>query len=91
MNISIEPVVAEDSRESRLHRALRAEYPRFIPASQLCNLIGLSWKSDPVRAFTLLCISFSNLNQALRGSGWQAMRTGGSHDDHYRLSPVGVG
>ena len=80
-----------DSRESRLERALRAEYPHPIPAWQLANLIGLSWQSDPVRAFTLLCISFSKLNQELLGTGWQAVRNGGTPDDHYRLSPVGAG
>ncbi|WP_459459076.1 hypothetical protein [Rhizobium sp. No.120] len=74
-----------------MERALRAEYPHFIPASQLCNLIALSWQSDPVRAFTLLCISFSKLNQDLRGSGWQAVRTDGTPEAHYSLSPVGGG
>lgn len=82
---------SSDSRESRLERALRAEYPHQIPASQLCNLIGLSWQSDPVRAFTLLCIAFSNLNQEFLGTGWQAVRTGPNPDDHYRLSPTGAG
>ena len=82
---------SSDSRESRLERALRAEYPHPIPAWQLCNLLGLSWQSDPVRAFTLLCISFHRLNQELLGTGWQAIRTGGTPEDHYRLSPEGDG
>ena len=89
MTVTVVP--PSDSRESRLERALRAEYPHQIPASHLCNLIGLSWQSDPVRAFTLLCIAFSNLNQELRGTGWQADRTGPNPDDHYRLSPTGEG
>jgi len=89
--MSVTVVPPSDSRESRLERALRAEYPHQIPASQLCNLVGLSWQSDPVRAFTLLCISFYKLNQKLRGTGWQAVRTGPNPDDHYRLSPAGAG
>lgn len=89
--MAVNEIPPSDSRESRLERALRAEYPHYIPAPQLCNLIGLSWQSDPVRSFTLLCISFSKLNQELLGTGWQAVRTGPDPDDFYRLSPVGGG
>ena len=79
---------SSDSRESRLERALRAEYPNPIPAWQLRNLFGLSWQSDPVRSFTLLCISFSKLNQDLLGTGWQAVRTDVTPDAFYALSLV---
>ncbi len=79
---------SSDSRESRLERALRAEYPHPISAWQLANLIGLSWQSDPVRAFTLLFISFHRLNQELLGTGWQAVRTDVTPDGFYSLSPV---
>lgn len=86
MTVSVIP--PSDSRESRLERALRAKYPYSVRAETLSNLIGLSWQSDQVRAFTLLCISFQRLNQELLGTGWQAVRTDVTPDAFYALSPV---
>jgi hypothetical protein len=51
----------------------------------LMNRAGLSWRKAPVCSFVSLCISFSKLNQSLSGSGWQAVRTGGTPDDQYSL------
>ncbi|NTG07120.1 hypothetical protein [Rhizobium rhizogenes] len=89
--MAVTVVPPSDSRESRLERALRAEYPLQISAWRLSNLIGLSWQDDPVRSFTLLCVSFHKLNQDLSGTGWQAVRTDGTPDALYSLSPVGGG
>lgn len=73
------------SRESRIEAALRAEYPKSLSAKALMNRAGLSWREAPVCSFVSLCISFSKINQSLRGSGWQAVRTGGTPDDYYQL------
>lgn len=79
------------TRESRILKALRDEHPNSLSAKQLMTRAGLSWRIDPVRSFTLLCIFISSLNQALRGTGWQDDRTGGTPDDFYKLSPTSGG
>ncbi len=84
-------VTTEDSRESRIYEALRAKYPYSLRVQTLAGVAGLSWRDDPVRAFTLLCISFSKLNQALIGTGWLAERTDGTPEAFFWLSPVGGG
>ncbi len=78
-------------RESLMFQALHDAYPKPIDAKQLMNRAGLSWRTDPVRSFTLLCISFSKLNRELLGTGWQAIRTGGTPDDHYTLQSQSSG
>jgi hypothetical protein len=82
-------VSPKPSRESRIETALLAEYPNRISAKALMNRAGLSWREAPVCSFVSLCISFSKLNQALSGSGFQAMRSGGTPDDQYWLSKDG--
>jgi len=52
---------------------------------------GLAYHSDPVSAFVELCNSFIRINQELPRHGWQAVRTGGTPDDLYRLSSPGGG
>lgn len=90
--MNAEPLMSpEPSLESRIFKALRDEYPSSLSAAQLMNRSGLSWRSDPVRSFTLLCISFSKLNRELLGTGWQAIRTGGTPDDHYTLQSQSSG
>jgi hypothetical protein len=59
------------TREALITKALRDEYPNHISAQTLMNRANLSWRTDPARSFTLLCISFSKLNQSLSGSGFQ--------------------
>ena len=82
---------ARERREARIIRALGSAYPKHISAKQLMIRSGFSFHTDPVRSFTLFCISFSKLNQDLLGTGWQAVRTGGNPDDNYWLSQVGAG
>lgn len=77
-----------ERREARIIRALGSKYPDSIPAKQLMLRTGFKFHSDPVRAFTLLCISVSSINQALRGTGWQAVRTNGTPDALYALSRI---
>jgi hypothetical protein len=77
------------TREAMITKALRDEYPNKLSAMQIMNRAGLSWRTDPARSFTLLCISFSSVRRSLSGSGWQAMRSGGTPDDHYWLSKDG--
>lgn len=84
-------ITSEDSRESRVYKALRAKYPYSLRVQTLAGVAGLSWRDDPVRAFTLLSISFSKLNQELIGTGWQAERTDGTPEAFFWLSPVGGG
>jgi hypothetical protein len=84
-------ISGQDSRESRIYEALRAKYPYSVRAETLANLAGLSWRDDPVRAFTLLSISLSKLNQELIGTGWQAERPDGTPEAFFWLSPVGDG
>lgn len=84
-------ITSEDSRESRIYEALRAKYPYSLRVQTLAGVAGLSWRDDPVRAFTLLSISFSKLNQELIGTGWQAERTDGTPEAFFWLSPVGGG
>lgn len=81
-------IISEDSRESRIYEALRAKYPYSLRVQTLAGVAGLSWRDDPVRAFTLLSISFHRLNQGLRGTGWQAVRTDVTPDGFYALSPI---
>jgi len=81
----------QDSRESRIYEALRAKYPYSVRAETLANLAGLSWRDDPVRCFTLLSISFAKLTRELVGTDWQVMRTDGTPEAFFWLSPVGGG
>lgn len=81
----------QDSRESRVYEALRAKYPYSLRVQTLAGVAGLSWRDDPVRAFTLLSISLSKLNQELIGTGWQAEHTDGTPEAFFWLSPVGGG
>lgn len=89
--MTVNAIPPSDSRESRLHEALRVKHPYSISAETLCGLIGLSWQSDPIRSFTLLCITFHKLNQELIGTGWQAERSDGTPDAYFWLSPTGDG
>ncbi|NLS19873.1 hypothetical protein HGP16_25370 [Rhizobium sp. P40RR-XXII] len=84
----INVIPPSDSRESRLYEALRAKYPYSLRVQTVAGLIGLSWRDDPLRSFTLLCISFHRLNQELLGTGWQAVRTDVTPEAFYALSPV---
>lgn len=84
-------IITEDLRESRIYEALRAKYPYSLRVQTLAGVAGLSWRDDPVRAFTLLSISLSKLNQELIGTGWQAERTDGTPEAFFWLSPVGDG
>lgn len=79
------------SRETLITKALCDEFPNKLSAAQLMNRAGLSWRTDPARSFTLLCISFSSVRHSLSGSGWQAMRSGGTPDDNYWLQSVDRG
>lgn len=83
--------LVSEKREARVIHALGFAYPNSISARQLMLKAGFSFHTDPVRAFTLLCVSISTINQALRDAGWQAVRTDGTPDAQYWLSPVGGG
>jgi hypothetical protein len=78
-------------REHLIFQALRDEYPKSLSAKALMNRAALAWRQEPVPSFVSLCISFNSLNRHLSGTRWQAVRTGGTPDDHYSLSPTGAG
>lgn len=78
-------IYQKQPREKLIETALLAEYPNSISAKALMNRAGLSWREAPVCSFVSLCISVSKLNQSLSASGWQAVRTGGTPDDHFQL------
>ena len=80
---------SRDTRSGRIVRALCAVYPEQISARQLMIRAGLAYHSDPVSAFVELCNSFIRINQELPRHGWQAVRTGVTPDDLYRLSSPG--
>jgi hypothetical protein len=77
------------SREALIYRALRDDTE--LSAKALMNRAGLSWRTDPVSSFASLCISVSKLNRMLVRSQRQILRTGGTPDDFYLLSPIGDG
>ena len=83
--------LVRERREARIVHALGSAYPNQVSAKQLMLKTGFSFHTDPVRSFTLLCISISSINQALRGACWQAMRTDGTPEAQYSLSPIGGG
>lgn len=76
----------QGQRESRILRTLGAVYPGQISAKLLMIRGGLPFHQSPVSAFVELCNSFIRINQELSVHGWQAVRTGGTPDDLYRLS-----
>ena len=80
-----------DQRSGRVLLALCAVYPDKISAWHLMGRAGLSWRAEPVWSFVCLCNDFIKINQALFGTGWQAVRSGGTPDDHYWLLPSGDG
>lgn len=97
MNPTLSPVslaarVGFDTRHSRVVSVLCEVFPKGISASNLMVRAGLPFHSDPVSAFTQLCISVSHINSKLPGRvGWQIDRTSGTPGAFLRLSPVADG
>lgn len=77
---------SEQSLEAYMFYALHSEHPKSLSAKTLMNRAGLAWRRDPVMSFASLCICFGSLNKRLSGTRWQAIRTGGTPDDLYRIS-----
>jgi hypothetical protein len=82
---------APDERSGRIVSSLCAVYPESISAKQLMIRSGFPFHCEPIQSFISLCISFSQVNQALSRAGWQAERSGGTPEDHYRLEPIRAG
>lgn len=83
--------LAQPNRPGMMISALSAAFPNSVSAKDLMSEMGLPWRDQPICSFVSLCTDFKNINRGLRSYGWQAVRTGGTPDDHYRLSPVGGG
>lgn len=77
-----------DTRAGRIVGGLCAVYPGQISALHLMGRAGFSHVSEPVLSFNSFCNDFIKINQELAPFGWQAVRTGGTPDDRYRLAPV---
>lgn len=94
MNPSISPQalsarVGLDTRHARVVSVLCSVFPKDISASNLMVLAGLPFHSNPVSAFTELCISVSHINSRLpHRVGWKIDRTGGTPKDSYWLAPA---
>ncbi|MBB3521082.1 hypothetical protein [Rhizobium sp. BK456] len=77
------------TRHARVLGVLCSEYPKKISASNLMVRAGLPFHSDPVLAFTELCMSVSHINSRLPNRvGWQIARTNGTPRASYWLSPA---
>lgn len=93
MNPSISPQalaarVGIDTRHARVVSVLCEAFPREISASNLMVRAGLPFHSDPVSAFSELCMSVSHINSKLPNRvGWQIERTNGTPRASYWLSP----
>ncbi|MGR9413137.1 hypothetical protein [Rhizobium leguminosarum] len=94
MNPTLSPAslasrVGFDTRHARVVSVLCEAFPKEISASNLMVRAGLPFHSDPVSAFTQLCISVSHINSKLPGRvGWKVDRTGGTPQDALWLSPA---
>ncbi|NTJ46876.1 hypothetical protein G6K93_07590 [Agrobacterium rhizogenes] len=70
---------------------LNEAYPFWVSGKFLMETVGLLPGADPVSPFVAFLNFIIRINAFLASFGWQAVRTGGTVDDHYRLSPIGAG
>ncbi|MDQ0320016.1 hypothetical protein QO002_002154 [Pararhizobium capsulatum DSM 1112] len=76
-----------DTKAEQIIELLCAVYPRSFTARKLMGLCGFALDRDPLTPFVEFINLINRINHDLRPLGWQARRTGGTPDDHYRLSP----
>ncbi|MDO9417002.1 hypothetical protein [Pararhizobium sp.] len=78
-----------DDRSAKIVHHLCAVYPGAVKARKLMGISGFASHRDPVTPFVEFLNIIIRINQSLSRHGWQAVRTGGTPDDQYRLAPVG--
>lgn len=77
-----------DARPAQVVHHLCAIYPGAMTARKLMGISGFASHRDPVTPFVEFINIVNRINRTLAPLGWQAVRTGGTPDDHYRLAPV---
>ncbi|HEY0120615.1 MAG TPA: hypothetical protein VGC14_02445 [Rhizobium sp.] len=87
--MSVPTFQAAPDIEGAILAVLRGAYPDWVSAKFVMETVGLLPGADPVSPFIAFLNFIIRINACLASSGFQAVRTGGTVDDHYRLSPVG--
>lgn len=77
-----------DDRAAQIVHHLCEVFPFAFTATKLMGMSGFASHRDPVTPFVEFINTVNRINRELAPYGWQATRTGGTPDDHYRLVPV---
>lgn len=77
-----------DARPSQFVRHLCAGYPYAFSAKKLMGFCGFTSHRGPLTPFVEFINMVNRINRTIAPLGWKVVRTGGTPDDEYWLSPV---